>query len=86
MWKFSLAVAMILSLSAGTAMAKPSPLKQKMQVASTQIDMRGSDDMRDRRQLASGDGEYPGTATGAHATQPPVGDQAPESINRGTEP
>jgi hypothetical protein len=86
MSNFSLAVATILSLSAGTAMAKPAPVTQTMQIASTQIDIRGSHEIRDRRQLASGGGEYPGTMTGAHATQPPVWDQEPESINRGTEP
>jgi hypothetical protein len=86
MSKFFLAVATILSLSAGTAMAEPAPVRQKMQIASTQIDIRGSDEIRNRRQLASGAGEYLGMTTGVHATQPSVWDQEPESISRGTEP
>jgi hypothetical protein len=86
MSKFFLAVATILSLSAGTAMVKPAPVRQRMQIASSQIDIRGSDEIRNRRQLASGGDEYLGTTTGAHATQPAVWGQEPESINRATEP
>jgi hypothetical protein len=86
MSRFFLAVATILSLGAGTAMATPAVLKQKMQIASTQIDTRGSDGIRDSRQLASGGREYLGTTTGAGATQPSVWHQEPESISGGTEP
>jgi hypothetical protein len=86
MSNFSLAVATILSLSAGTAMAKPVPVTQQTQIASTQIDIRGSHEIRDHRLLAGGGGEYLGTTTGAHATQPADLDQEPESINQGTEP
>jgi hypothetical protein len=86
MSNFSLAVATILSLSAGTAMAKPVPVTQHMQIASTQIDIRGSHEILDRRPLAGGGGKYLGTTTGAHATQPGDLDQEPESINLGTEP
>jgi hypothetical protein len=67
-------------------MVKPAPVRQRMQIASSQIDIRGSDETRNRRQLASGGDEYLGTTTGAHATQPAVWGQEPESINRGTEP
>lgn len=86
MSKYSLAVAALLSLSAATAMAKPAPVGQRMQIASSQIDIRGSDAIHNRRQLASGADEYLGTTTGAHATQPAVWGQEPESINQGTEP
>jgi hypothetical protein len=85
MSKFSLAVATVLSLSAGTVMAQSVPITQQMQIASAQIDIRGSHELRDRRLLAGGGGEYLGT-TGAHATQLANLDQEPESINRGTEP
>jgi hypothetical protein len=67
-------------------MVKPAPVRQRMQIASSQIDIRGSDEIRNRRQLASGGDEYLGTTTGAHATQPAVWGQEPESINRATEP
>jgi hypothetical protein len=84
MSKFFLAVAATLSLTAGAAMAKPVPIRQQTQIASTQIDIRGSHEVGNLR-LASG-GEHLGTTTGAHATQPAVWQQEPESINRGTEP
>ena len=86
MSKFSLAVATILSLSAGTAMAQPGPVRQRMQIASSQIDIRGSDEIRNRRQLARGGDEYLGTTTSPHAAQPTVWGQEPESIDQGTEP
>jgi hypothetical protein len=86
MSKFFLAVATILSLSAGTAMAQPGPVGQRIQIASSQIDIRGSDEIRNRRQLARGGDEYLGTTTSLHAAQPTVWGQEPESIDQGTEP
>jgi hypothetical protein len=86
MWKFFLTVATILSLSAGTAMAKPAPVGQTMQTASSQIDIRGSDAIPNRCQLETGSDEYLGTTTGAHATRPADWGQEPESISGGTEP
>jgi hypothetical protein len=83
---FLLAVAAILGLSAETAMANPALVRQRTQIASSQIDIRGSDQIRNRRQLAAGDGEYLGTTIGAYATHPSVWDQEPETINQGTEP
>ena len=86
MSKFSLAVATILSLSAGTAMAQPGPVRQRIQLASSQIDIRGSDEIPNRRQLARGGDEYLVTTTSPHAAQPTVWGQEPESIDQGTEP
>jgi hypothetical protein len=86
MSKFFLTVATILSLSAGTAMAKPAPVGQTMQTASSQIGIRGSDAIPNRSQLETGSDGYPGTTTGAHATRPADWGQEPESISGGTEP
>lgn len=85
MWKFSLAVVTILSLGAGAAMAQPVPVRHRMQIASSQIDVRGFDGIHNRNQSESGDHEYLGTTTGAHGTQPSDWDQEPEAINLGTE-
>jgi hypothetical protein len=71
MLKFSLVVATFLTLGAGTAMAKPALVRQRMQIGSSQIDTRDFHEMRN---------------PGAHATQPSDWDQEPETISRGTEP
>jgi hypothetical protein len=84
MSKFFLAVATILSLGAGSAMAKPAPVTQGTQIASNQVDILGPDQIRDRRQIESGGDQYLRTTTGAHATEPALWE--PESINLGTEP
>jgi hypothetical protein len=86
MSKFFLAVATILSLSAGLAIAKPAPVTQGTQIASNQINILGSDEIGNPHPLASEHSEYPGTTTGAHAVQPTVWGQEPESISSGTEP
>jgi hypothetical protein len=83
---FFLAITTILSLSAGTAMAKSAPVTQTTQIASSQIDIGGSGEISNPGQLASGHSVFPGAATAAHATQPAVWAQEPESISLGTEP
>ncbi len=83
---FFLAIATILSLSAGTAMAKSAPVTQTTQIASSQTDIRDSDAIFNHRQLASVGDEYLGTTTAAHATPPAGWGQEPESISLGTEP
>jgi hypothetical protein len=80
------AATLTLSLGVGAAMAEPAPVRQKMQTASTQIDIGGSHQIGNRRRLASGGSEHLGTTMGAFATQPAIWHQEPESINRGTEP
>ena len=85
MWIFSLAIVTILSLGAGTAMAKPVPAGHRTQIASSQIDINGFHGIRNRPS-GSGDHQYLGTTAGSHGSQPADWDQEPEAINLGTEP
>jgi hypothetical protein len=80
-----LAIATILSLGTGTAMAEIAPVQQ-VPIGSTHIDMRGSDEIRSRHPFATTGGDHPKAETGAQATQPAASDEEPESISQGTEP
>jgi hypothetical protein len=86
MSKFSFVVATILSMSVATAVAKAAPVTQRLQIASTSINIPGSNEIRDRHQSASGDSEHQATTSGVHADRSAVWDLEPESISRGTEP
>ena len=86
MLKTVFAVAMTLTLSAGSAMAEPTQVEQQMPIASTHVDVRHSGEIRDRLPFATREGQYPGKAAGAHAAQPTDWDPEPESISGGTEP
>jgi hypothetical protein len=84
-----LAIATILSLSAGTALAERAAVKQQIQVASTHIETGSSDAIRSTVQLAARGGDHPEAKAHARATRLiPKADYnpEPETISRGTEP
>ncbi len=78
--------AMVLTLSATTAIAKPVSVRQQMPLASTHVNVTSSDGPHDRSAQTAADEEHRQTATDARTTQSPDGDSEPESIAGGSEP
>jgi hypothetical protein len=81
-----LTIAMVLSLSATTAIAEPVPVRQQTHIASTHTDVASSNGPRDRSAPTATDEEHRRTASYTKATQSADSDPEPESISGGTEP
>jgi hypothetical protein len=93
MLAISLAIATLLSLSAGTAMAAPAAGQQQTQIALATFETRASNPIPKGAQLDARGGNRPEATADADATQLPAQltakrDYYPqlESISRGTEP
>ena len=87
MMKSILAIATILTLGAGSALANG----EHVTAASAHVDSRGINQTHDRvLPLARGDRAGATTAIGSRATKPsvssPKSQREPESVSRGTEP
>lgn len=76
----------MLALSSAAAMAGPAQVAQPPQFPATQSNPHGSYEIFSRLQFPTAHPAPPEVETGTHATQPPVSDEEPESISRGTEP
>jgi hypothetical protein len=81
-----LAVAILLTLSAGSAMAEEANSKEQTQFTSTSIEVHSSDQIRSSLAFATKNRTPPEAAIGATATERRGWKQEPESISRGTEP
>jgi hypothetical protein len=82
-----LGVAMVLGLSATTAIAAPVPVTQRMHVASAHMDVASPNESRDRSAPTATDEDYQQTSSNKPTTtQSPDSDPEPESIGGESEP